>query len=399
MAPLSLGHGCADMCQGAVPALLPSLIAARGLSVGAATALVSVATIGSSIVQPLFGIWSDRLSVPLLAPLGVLVAALGLGAVGLCHSYAALACALAISGLGVALFHPEGARMAGIVGGGSARGMSYFSVGGNVGFALGPAAVLAVVTLGGLGASPLLAVPGVLAAAVLLVDARRVRLVGADAGSARPRAAGPVTGSGALPIAQWGPFSRLAGAAVARTAAFFALQAFVPIYLIDHLHRSHAVASVALIVMLGAGAVGTLVGSRCADRFGRRLVLIWAMLPLTVLLALLPLADAAGAFALLVGIGLMVDGPFATTVVMGQQYLPGRAGLASGITLGLAIGLGGLLATGLGAVADVTSVRTVLMILPLFSLAALALAWSLPAPAPAAAPTPVTGAVNASSPG
>jgi FSR family fosmidomycin resistance protein-like MFS transporter len=384
MAPLSLGHGCSDMCQGAVPALLPTLIVARGLSIGAATALVAFATIGSSFVQPVFGIWSDRLSVPLLAPLGVLTAGLGLGAVGLCHSYAALAVALAVSGLGVALFHPEGARMAGIVGRGSARGMGYFSVGGNVGFALGPAAVLLVFTLGGLDASPWLALPGVVAAMVLALGVRRSGRVQANgpgtAHTGRPAAAA-VGSSPAVSAAQWGPFSRLAGAATARTAAFFALQAFIPIYLIDDQHRSHTLAVVAVIVMLGSGAVGTLVGSRCADRYGRRLVLIWAMLPLTVLLALIPAAGVILLFAVLVAVGLTIDGPFATTVVMGQQYLPGRAGLASGITLGLAIGLGGLLATALGAVADVTSVRTVLMILPLFPLVALALAWSLPPPA------------------
>ncbi len=388
MAPLSLGHGCADMCQGAVPALLPTLIVARGLSIGAATALVAFATIGSSFVQPVFGIWSDRLSVPLLAPLGVLMAGLGLGAVGLCHSYAALAVALAVSGLGVALFHPEGARMAGIVGRGSARGMGYFSVGGNVGFALGPAAVLLVFAVGGLDASPWLALPGVLAAVALALGVRRLGRAQAGRSGATQVGRAAATRSGAaggsrtaVPAAQWGPFSRLAGAATARTAAFFALQAFIPIYLINDLHRSHTLAAVAVIVMLGSGAVGTLVGSRCADRYGRRLVLIWAMLPLTVLLALIPAAGVIMLFALLVAVGLTIDGPFATTVVMGQQYLPGRAGLASGITLGLAIGLGGLLATGLGAVADVTSVRTVLMILPVFPLIALGLAWSLPAPA------------------
>ena len=254
MAPLSLGHGCADMCQGAVPALLPTLIAARSLSIGAATALVAFATIGSSFVQPVFGIWSDRLSVPLLAPLGVLMAGLGLGAVGLCHSYVALAIALAVSGLGVALFHPEGARMAGIVGRGSARGMGYFSVGGNVGFALGPAAVLLVFALGGLDASPWLALPGVIAAVVLTLGVRRLGRVQANGpGLARTgrRAAAAVGTSSAVPAAQWGPFSRLAGAATARTAAFFALQAFIPIYLIDDLHRSHTLAAVAVIVMLG----------------------------------------------------------------------------------------------------------------------------------------------------
>ena len=176
----------------------------------------------------------------------------------------------------------------------------------------------------------------------------------------------------------WGPFTRLTGAAVTRTVAFFALQAFVPTYLIDQKGTSTTVATIALTTMLAAGAAGTLVGSRCADRWGRRLVLVWAMLPLTVLLALLPELSLAGCFVALAAIGFLDDAPFATTVVIGQAYLPGRPGLASGITLGLAIGLGGLIAAGLGLLADATSVATALLILPAFTLIAAALAWSLP---------------------
>jgi FSR family fosmidomycin resistance protein-like MFS transporter len=84
IALLASGHGSVDLCQGAVPALLPFLIAQRGLSLAAAAALLSAATIGSSIVQPVFGLWADRLSTPVLIPSGVVVASLALGAVGLC---------------------------------------------------------------------------------------------------------------------------------------------------------------------------------------------------------------------------------------------------------------------------------------------------------------------------
>jgi MFS transporter, FSR family, fosmidomycin resistance protein len=371
MGVLSLGHVCADLCQGSVPALLPTLIVRDGLSLGAATALVSIASIGSSVVQPIFGIWSDRISAPLLAPLGVLLGALGLGAVGLTHSYLALALALAVSGLGVALFHPEGARMAGLVAGGQARGMSYFSLGGNVGFALGPALVLLVVGVGGLSASPFLALPGVLVAALMAVEVRRLHDRLPRPGSHRHADAPPAP-------AQWGPFARLSGAAVARTVVFFALQAFIPIYLIGHFGRSHTVASLVLIAVLVAGAIGTIVGGRMADRVGRRRMIAGAGVALTALLLVLPHTGVAGFVAIVVLIGFAADGPFATTVVLGQEYLPGRGGLASGITLGLAIGIGGLLAAAVGAFADATSMHAALMLLPVFSISALGLALSLP---------------------
>jgi FSR family fosmidomycin resistance protein-like MFS transporter len=354
-----------------VPALLPFLIAQRGLSLTAAAALLTAATLGSSIVQPLFGVVADRVSSPWLMPAGVALAAAGLGSVGLFESFPALAGALAVSGLGVAAFHPEGARLATRVSGSTrARGMSFFSVGGNAGFALGPLLVALVVATLGLGATPLLAVPGLLVAAWLAFERPRLgRLAAPDHVHA---------GAGPAPAAAWWPFSRLAGAAVARTAAFFALQALVPVYLIERHGATPATAAAALTVLLVAGAIGTLIGGRLADRVGRKPVLVASMIPLVLLLIALPQLPTAPFVVVLAAIGMAADGPFSVTVVMGQEYLPGREGLASGITLGLAIGIGGMLATALGAVADVTSVQLALVLLPAFALAALVLAASLP---------------------
>ncbi|MGI8780027.1 MAG: MFS transporter [Solirubrobacteraceae bacterium] len=373
---LAAGHACADLCQGAVPALLPFLIAQRGLSLTAAAALLTASTIGSSVVQPLFGLWSDRLSTPVLLPAGVALGSIGIGVAGLCHSYVALVSVLLVSGLGVAAFHPEGARYANYVSrAGRGRGMSYFAVGGNVGFALGPALVTPVVATLGLSATPLLAVPGVLVSGLLLAELRRLRTF-APAGPASP-ATRPEAGATEAEE-QWWPFSRLASAAVARTIAFFALQAFVPVYLIRHFGTTGATAGAALTTMLVAGAVGTLLGGWCADRYGPRRVLVGAMVPLAVLLAILPHVGLVAFFAVLVGVGLAIDAPFSTTIVIGQQYLPRRIALSSGITYGLAIGLGGLAATALGALADATSITVILGTLPLFALAALGLAASLP---------------------
>lgn len=104
------------------------------------------------------------------------------------------------------------------------------------------------------------------------------------------------------------------------------------------------------------------------------------MVALVVALAVLPYAGLVACIALLVAIGLAVDALFSTTIVLGQEYLPRRVALSSGITYGLAIGIGGLAATALGALADATSITLVLAALPLLALAALGLAASLPGP-------------------
>ena len=173
---LAAGHMCVDFCQGAVPALLPFLIRDRGYSYAAVAALVLASSIGSSLIQPLFGLRSDRTSAPWLMPVGVLVGAIGIGLAGIAPSYSLTFAAVLVSGIGVAAFHPEGARYANHVSGARrATGMSYFSLGGNAGFALGPALVTPLVLLFGLPGTVFAALLPAAVAAWLLRELPRIR--------------------------------------------------------------------------------------------------------------------------------------------------------------------------------------------------------------------------------
>jgi FSR family fosmidomycin resistance protein-like MFS transporter len=159
---------------------------------------------------------------------------------------------------------------------------------------------------------------------------------------------------------------------------FFGLQAFVPIYFAVELGTSEAGGNGALSVMLVAGAVGTYVGGRLVDRLGRRPIVVLSMGALCPLLVAFLLVGRWPATVLLVAIGFVVIANFSITVVMGQEYLPNRIGLASGITLGAAIGFGGLAAAALGALADHTSLTTTLWVIALVPLPALLIALTLP---------------------
>src|SRR5436305_10402465 len=173
---LSDGHACVDMCQGAVPALLPFLVAQRGYSCGAASALVLAATVASSIVQPLFGLASDRHSMPWLMPAGLLLAGVGLAVAGLVHPYGLTFAAITLSGLGVAAYHPEASRYANYVSGRRrATGMSLFSVGGNAGFALGPLVVTPLLLVAGPPGTAGLLLPLAVAALVSPRELGRLR--------------------------------------------------------------------------------------------------------------------------------------------------------------------------------------------------------------------------------
>ncbi len=379
LAPISFAHLCTDFCQGALPALLPFLIADRGLSLAQASVLIIAGTIGSSIIQPLFGVWSDRLSRPALMPLGVGLAAIGIGLVGLCHSYPMIVASVSLMGIGVAAFHPEAARVANAI---SAvrpgEGMSYFAVGGNLGYALGPLVTVPLMLAFGLAGTPLIALPGLLAAAIIM---RQMPYITAHL---RPARTSGESHEGQLRSA-WLPFTGLVTVAVLRTVPFFTLLALVPLYIVRHFHAGTALGGVALTLMLLGGATGTLVGGRCADRFGRKTVVVGAMVPLTLLLFALRHAELAEFIVLLTAVGFVLEGPFSTTVLIGQEFLPARIGLASGITYGLAIGLGGIIAGGLVAIAGDAGIAFAIGLLPLFTLTALALAIVLPVRAPCGA--------------
>ena len=178
----------------------------------------------------------------------------------------------------------------------------------------------------------------------------------------------------------WGPFSRLAGVASLRSMVYFGLQAFVPAWFISRFAASEAEGNAALTLMLVAGVIGTLLGGRMADRIGRKLVLAGSMGALVPMLVLFVLADQGIAMALLVPIGLFTIANFSVTIVMGQEYLPGRLGVASGITVGLAIGVGGLAAAALGVVADSVGLEAVMWTLAALPPLAFLLALTLPKP-------------------
>ena len=379
MAGLSAGHLFTDVNQGAVAALLPFLTSEHGISLAAAGALVFAATVSSSIVQPLFGIFSDRRPIPALMPLGVLLAGCGMALVGVAPTYPLIMLCVVASGIGVAAFHPEAARFANYVSGsGRARGMSFFSVGGNAGFALGPALTTPLVLVFGLHGTLFLAIPAVAMAAVLFHELPRMLGFRPEAteGEAREESVAPE---------HWGPFVRMVGVVVVRSFVYFGLVAFVASYYERVLHVSPALGNTALTLMLFGGAAGTLTMGPLADRFGRRTVVGASMLVLPPLTFCFTLVGPFVGMALLVLMGAATVGTFGITVVMGQEYLPGRIGLAAGITMGLSIGLGGIGAPLLGLVADTRGLSFTVLIIALLPILGLLLVLTLPRGARASA--------------
>lgn len=357
IAVLSTGHLAADLFQGSVPALLPFLIRDRGYSYAAAGALFLMASLGSSLLQPLLGIFADRVRAGWLMPAGLLVAGIGLAGSGLVESYAGTAALLLAGGFGVAAFHPEAVRFASHVS--AARrgtGMSVFAVGGAAGFALGPILVTPVVIALGLRGTPVVGAV-ILASGLLVLWSMRYleRFRPAD---------GTVAAlPGQAERNEWRPFGLASGAATARAIVGFALQAFVPLYVIAELASTEAIGNAAVATMLITGAAGTLVGGRLADRYGFRPVVVWSLALGVPLAVALPFVGVTGVFLLMAAIGFVESMSFYPLVVIAQNALPGYLGLAAGVVLGLAIGIGAGAVALLGVLADTAGLTAVLWVL------------------------------------
>ncbi|MFI9103543.1 MFS transporter [Streptomyces fildesensis] len=364
---LSLGHACVDVYQGAVAALVPFYVSERSYTYAAASGIVLAVSLLSSVVQPLFGALTDKWAMPWLLPVSTLVGGSGVALAGVSGSYALTLAVVALSGIGIAAYHPESARMARTASRGSHTAMGWFSLGGNLGFATAPLLVAAVVATGGLRASPLLVVPALAGAALCVAALRAVEAV--PAVPAAPRVSGTAGGGDRDDRDDWASFMKLTGAIVCRSIVFVGLSAFISLFVRQRTGGGEAAGTAALFVLYLGGAVGTVTGGKLATRHGRLPVVRWsyALTVLAVAGVVLVPGPLLYVFVALTSAGLYV--PFSLHVTLAQDYLPRRVGTASGVTLGLAVSIGGVASPLIGAVADATSLRTALA--PLIALPAL----------------------------
>src|SRR5215208_989428 len=368
MAALSSGHLATDFANGSLPALLPFFVDRFGLNYVMAATLMLASTVSSSVIQPLFGLWSDRRGAIWLLPAGVALSGAGIALAADAPRYWLVVVLVVLSGLGVAAYHPEGSKFAAFVSGERrASGMSLFSLGGNIGYALGPIVATPLVLAFGLRGGLLLLVPGFVIAAVLLAVARYLSRF-----APAPHAASHGAGRD-----RRGALALLLGVVAFRSVTWFGLITFVPLWEVS-LGHSKSYGNHLLSLMLITGGLGTLALGPAADRFGRRpILLLSAAVTAPLVLLFVVVGGVPGAIALTL-IGCCVMGTFGVTMVMGQEYLPRHVGTASGLVIGLSIGLGGVAAVGLGAVADWIDLRSALYVTAAAPLLALLLTLLLP---------------------
>ncbi|WP_235170467.1 MFS transporter [Rhodococcus erythropolis] len=344
-------HVVNDLYQGAVPALLPFMMLERGYSYSAVAGITLAATGLSSVVQPAFGMLVDRKSRNWLVPTGFVTAATGIVVAAMSTTYIVTWLAIALAGIGIAAYHPPATNLARAAGGHSQKAMSVFSVGGTLGASLAPPFVTLVVGSLGLSGGYLLAVPAVVAAIWWIVAQSRSAGTGTDAESAQSLSL-QLAANGPVPD-DWRSFTRLVLVTVCWSIPYVTTLSLVSPYVLNGLNGSSSSAAIVLSSFTLAGAAGTLLGGALADRRGRRASIRLGYLLAVPSLALLAAApNVATAELGIVCLGFAMFLPFAPQVTLAQDYLPNRPGTASGVTLGLAMSVGGIASPLFGYLAD-----------------------------------------------
>lgn len=372
LALISLGHLSCDINGGALPACLPYLRAAQGLDYQATAGFMFAYSCLSSITQPLLGYLADKHKKPWFVPLGILLAGAGLAGIGYLAGYWTIFACIAVSGIGSAFFHPEGARFANRFSG-SAKGigMSLFSIGGNSGFIIGPLLVVLFVGTFGLAGMGVFGILAMLTAAMLLWQIASVP----NPASAAASLSSPSTDNAsekpaaqkepeALQINNWHGFSRLLVVILCRSVVFVGFNTFIPLYWVNGLGQSASQGATALVIFGACGVVCNIIGGYLSDRLGYVAVIRLAyiiMVPAALAFALA--GNVWACYLLLPLIGCALFMPFSAQVVLGQKLLAKNIGFASGVTLGLATTVGGICQPGLGWVADNWTLSTVFIVL------------------------------------
>jgi FSR family fosmidomycin resistance protein-like MFS transporter len=362
-----------DLSQGALPILLPSLKTALDLSYTQIGIIVLVQNVTSSIIQPIFGVITDKVSLPWLLPLSVFLSGLGLAITGFMSSYGTLLLSVVIGGLGVAGFHPQASKSVHFVSAEALRGrsMGLFSVGGNFGMAAGASFMMLLTTLpGGLHNSVWFMLPGSLTALLLWRHLDKV--------SPRSFHRTGKTAPATMSSIRISPLPVLLTFIFCRSTLHAGLTTYIPIYYVNYLSGSPVYAGYLLSLFLLGGVFGTFVGAMLSDKFGRKAIITVSMAAVLPMVAAIPFTSGITTMVLLIFTGFALISSFATTLVLAQEMMPGFEGMASGLTIGFTIGLGGVGVTALGYIADLSGIPAVFDFMSLLPVIGILLAFLLP---------------------
>jgi MFS transporter, FSR family, fosmidomycin resistance protein len=361
LAALSVCHLLNDMLTSLLPSIYPLLKESFHLDFAEVGLITLTYQSTASLLQPLVGLHTDRRPRPYSLAVGMGFILVGLLFLSRAWSFVTILAAAALVGTGASIFHPESSRVARMASGGQhGLAQSLFQVGGNAGLSLGPLMAAFIVLPRGLSSIAWFSVVALIAMIILANIGRWAK------GHASIRTTSQATKTRQHPTL---PAGRTALSIAVLMALLFSkffylasLTSYYTFYLMNKFHVSVRSSQIHLFIFLGAVALGTIVGGPIGDRIGRKHVIWWSILGVLPFTLALPYANLFWTGVLSVVIGVILASAFPAIVVFGQELVPGRVGMISGLFFGFAFGTAGVGAALLGELADLTSINFVYLV-------------------------------------
>ena len=364
---ISFAHLLNDLIQAIIPSVYPILKQNYGLSFTQIGIITFSFQITASIFQPFVGYYTDKHPKPFSQVYGMIFSSIGILSLSYANTMPWIIVSVMLIGLGSAIFHPESARISNMASGGK-RGLaqSIFQVGGNLGTALGPLLVAAIVVpnsqqyiLWFLIASSIgLMIISKIAFwyrdnLKLKLDKQRLFIEQHTLSDAKVK-----TAIGILLFVIFTKFFYSAS-----------LSTYYTFYVIEKFGLTIQQAQFHMFIYLFAYALGTILGGPLGDKFGRKYIIWFSVFGATPFALMLPFANLFYTDVLMIIIGIIISSAFPAIIVYAQELLPKKLGMVSGLFYGFAFGMGALGSALLGVLADYTSITFVYQIcsfLPIF---------------------------------
>lgn len=368
---MMVAHLCDDLNQGALVAVIPFLVLHNGYSYAEVTALLLASNAASAIIQPLFGWLGDKKPRPWLMALGIFLAGIGMAGVGVLPNYPLIMASAMLSGIGVAMFHPEGGRLGNLTAGEQkGKGMSIFAVGGKLGFTFGPLVATAAITIWGLPGTLIFIIPSTLCAAVLLSQNKALLdFSNPDKGSSADN----------LYKDNWVGFGFVMGAISCRSIMYYAFLSFIPLFLVYNLGQEEAFASSVISLFALVCAVGTIASGWAGQALGAKKLIIvsYACVAVEVIIFAFN-GSLIIALILIALLALTCDISYPSAVAMGQSFVPHHLGMASGLSFGVMVCIGGLMTPVFGLIGDYFGLQVVMLCVTAIAILGIAITLFIP---------------------
>ncbi len=359
---ISSGHFINDTLQSVVPAMFPIIERSLQLSYTQIGWIAFALNMTSSLLQPVFGYYADMKSRPYLLPFGMLSSLIGLIGFALSGHFLWIILSVLFIGFGSAIFHPEGSRVA-YMAAGQRRGLaqSIYQVGGNTGQSLAPLITAFIFVPFGQKGALWFTLAAIFGVVILLrvsnwysrqIESKEVNDV---------RKKGDMTSSPIHQKIKWA-MVLVVFLVFARSWYGAGLSNYYQFYLIEDYGLSIKKAQAYIFAFMFAGVLGTFLGGPLADKFGKRNIIFFSMLGAAPLTLALPYLSLSLVFPVIFCIGFIISSSFSVIVVYAQELLPRKIGMVSGLTVGLAFGMGAVGAVLFGGLADLYSIRFVMIL-------------------------------------